>query len=82
LINSGTLLNFINTKSTKLLGIKVIIRKEVTIQGIDNKPFRGKIGKITREIASIIVEATLYLLVKVQFSILEIEKEYIVLRIL
>jgi hypothetical protein len=76
------LLNFINAKSTRLLEIKVIIRKEVTIQGIDSKPFRGKIGKIIRETISTIVEATLYLSTKIQFSILEIEKEYIVLRIL
>jgi hypothetical protein len=78
----GILSNFINAKSTRLLGIKVIVRREVTIQRIDSKPFKGKIGKITRETISTIIEAILYLSTKVQFSILEIEKEYIVLRIL
>jgi hypothetical protein len=82
LIDLGTLSNFINAKSTRLLKIKVIVRREITIQGIDSKPFRGKIRKITREMVSTIVEAILYLLIKVQFSILEIEKEYIILRIL
>jgi hypothetical protein len=78
----GTLSNFISTKSTRLLGIKVIARREVTIQGIDSKPFKGKIGKIIREIVDTIVKAILYLLTRVQFSILETEKEYIILRIL
>jgi hypothetical protein len=82
LIDSGILSNFINAKSARLLGIKVIARREVTIQGIDSKPFRGKIGRITRETTSTIVEATLYLSTRVRFSILEIEKEYIVLGIL
>ena len=53
--------NFISTRIARLLGIKTIARKEVTIQEIDNKPFKGKIGKINREIVSIIVEAILYL---------------------
>jgi hypothetical protein len=61
LIDSGTLSNFISAKSARLLGIKVIARREVTIQGIDSKPFRGKIGKITKETTSIIMEAALYL---------------------
>jgi hypothetical protein len=82
LIDSGILSNFISAKSARLLGIKVIARREVTIQGIDSKPFKGKMGKITRETMSTIVEAALYLSTRTQFSILEIEKEYIVLGIL
>jgi hypothetical protein len=82
LIDSGILSNFISTKSVRLLRIKAIARKEVTIQGIDSKPFKGKIGKITKETTSTIIETILYLSTRVQFSILEIEKEYIVLGIL
>jgi hypothetical protein len=78
----GTLSNFINTKFARLLRIKTIIKKEAVVQGINSKPFKRKIRKITKEITNIIIEAILYLLVRVQFSILEIEKEYIILRIL
>jgi hypothetical protein len=65
LIDSGALSNFISAKSAKLLRIKVITKREVTIQGIDSKPFKGKIGKIIRETINTIVEAILYLSTRV-----------------
>ena len=79
LIDSSVSTNFISARTARLLGIKMIPRREVTVQGMDDKPFRGKMGKINRETVSVKVEAALYPSARVQFSILETERLHVVL---